>query len=250
MGIKFLCPNGHKLHVKSFLASQRGVCPHCAEKFIVPAQSLPDIRVESIGVKRDRRRIEADREIAAMERAGQDPAVATMAKNGEIVGTDRTVTSISGVVLSDPISEAPAAVWYVRINDGNQFGPAPADMMRRWLEEGRVTADSLVWREGWAEWGVAGRLFPQLSRPLDPPEIGPSAFAAFEQGLAEQVETLVPPAAIAADAGALVDEGRPIKSSSLAARRTAKQRSKLALIALVVAIVCLLPVFFFVLMQQ
>ncbi len=37
MGIRFLCPNGHKLNVKTFLAGKRGVCPQCGAKFDIPA---------------------------------------------------------------------------------------------------------------------------------------------------------------------------------------------------------------------
>ncbi len=36
MGIRFNCPNGHKLNVKEFLAGKRGVCPQCGAKFIIP----------------------------------------------------------------------------------------------------------------------------------------------------------------------------------------------------------------------
>ena len=36
MGIRFTCPNGHKLHVKTFLAGKRGVCPNCGAKFVIP----------------------------------------------------------------------------------------------------------------------------------------------------------------------------------------------------------------------
>jgi hypothetical protein len=36
MGIRFNCPNGHKLNVKEFLAGKRGVCPQCGTKFIIP----------------------------------------------------------------------------------------------------------------------------------------------------------------------------------------------------------------------
>ena len=36
MGIKFRCPNGHKLHVKSFLAGKKGVCPKCGIRVDVP----------------------------------------------------------------------------------------------------------------------------------------------------------------------------------------------------------------------
>jgi hypothetical protein len=34
--------------------------------------------------------------------------------------------------------------------------------MRKWIAEGRISSDSLVWREGWADWKSAGQLFPHL----------------------------------------------------------------------------------------
>jgi len=42
MGIRFTCPNGHKLHVKAFLAGKRGVCPQCGAKILIPAEE-PDL---------------------------------------------------------------------------------------------------------------------------------------------------------------------------------------------------------------
>ena len=36
MGIRFSCPNGHKLNVKTFLAGKRAICPDCGAKVIVP----------------------------------------------------------------------------------------------------------------------------------------------------------------------------------------------------------------------
>ena len=41
MGIRFLCPNGHKLNVKSFLAGKRAVCPQCGAKVLVPNEAEP-----------------------------------------------------------------------------------------------------------------------------------------------------------------------------------------------------------------
>lgn len=35
--------------------------------------------------------------------------------------------------------------------------------MRKWIAEGRVSSDSLVWREGWTDWRDAGQLFPALA---------------------------------------------------------------------------------------
>jgi hypothetical protein len=74
-------------------------------------------------------------------------------------------------VAPDPIAAAPHAVWYVRPASGGQFGPAAGDIMRQWINEGRVAADSLVWQEGWPDWQTAGAVFPQLAN-------NPSAFPA------------------------------------------------------------------------
>jgi hypothetical protein len=40
MGIRFLCPSGHKLNVKNYLAGKRAICPQCGAKVIVP--DLPE----------------------------------------------------------------------------------------------------------------------------------------------------------------------------------------------------------------
>ncbi len=53
-------------------------------------------------------------------------------------------------------------IWYVRPASGGQFGPAPGELMKTWLSEGRVSADSLVWREGWRDWQEAAQVFPKL----------------------------------------------------------------------------------------
>jgi hypothetical protein len=39
MGIRFLCPNGHKLNVKADLAGKRASCPECGAKLMIPAAS-------------------------------------------------------------------------------------------------------------------------------------------------------------------------------------------------------------------
>jgi hypothetical protein len=75
--------------------------------------------------------------------------------------------------VADPLAEDSEAVWYVRPPDGDQFGPASADVMRGWIDEGRVTGESLVWREGWRDWVKAAAVLPQLGagRPPGPTEI-------------------------------------------------------------------------------
>jgi len=68
---------------------------------------------------------------------------------------------------ADPLSEAGDAVWYVRPPSGGQYGPATAKLMRQWLAEGRISPDTLVWREGWRDWQQASAVFRQL-RSTDP----------------------------------------------------------------------------------
>ena len=39
MGIRFYCPNGHKLNVKDFQAGRNGICPFCGSKMQIPLES-------------------------------------------------------------------------------------------------------------------------------------------------------------------------------------------------------------------
>lgn len=81
----------------------------------------------------------------------------------------------------DPIDEAPQSIWYVRPPSGGQYGPARGDIMRKWLGEGRVSPDSLVWREGWQDWRLAADAFPSLGAAVTPPmpaPVTPATYAA------------------------------------------------------------------------
>ena len=170
MGIKFLCPGGHKLHVKSYLAGHRGVCPQCGQRFLVPSESLPNIRVEPLELTPEEMAGSARPQALDMEPGdasavapGQQTASAVAprpsAPPSEAVGDSRTESRWSG----DPLAEAPQAVWYLRLASGDQYGPAKADLMRRWLDEGRVPAEGYVWREGWTDWrSRRASSFPQL----------------------------------------------------------------------------------------
>ena len=155
MGIRFYCPNGHKLNVKAFLAGKRGICPHCDARFDIPHES----------------QIPGD---APPDRSGQteeQPAISMAAAVGiaaaQGIDLESSVTMQATAVPGDPITEAPDAVWYVRPPAGGQFGPARGDVLRQWLQEGRVSADSMVWREGWTDWKTAGPIFPELD-PIPP----------------------------------------------------------------------------------
>lgn len=101
------------------------------------------------------------------------PASVGPASQGPVTGASRTASvpaapSVSppqppAGTASNPIDESPGSSWYVQPPSGGQYGPARGDIMRKWLDEGRVSADSLVWREGWDDWRLAGTVFPELS---------------------------------------------------------------------------------------
>jgi uncharacterized RDD family membrane protein YckC len=53
--------------------------------------------------------------------------------------------------------------------DGKPYGPVPEDQVRRWLTEGRATADTMAQRSGETEWRKLGD-FPEFSsKPQEKP---------------------------------------------------------------------------------
>lgn len=144
MGIRFRCPNGHKLNVKAFQTGMRGVCPYCGAKFTVPAEGT-----QPPTDKPPTDKLPADKP----ESGGQ------LEEGGQTKGGKR----IKKAGTADPLVEEPDAVWYVRPPSGGQFGPADGNAMRDWLKDGRITADALVWREGWPDWVEAVTVFPKLA---------------------------------------------------------------------------------------
>jgi len=89
----------------------------------------------------------------------------------------------------DHIEESPDSSWYVRPPSGGQYGPARGNIMRKWITEGRVSADSLVWREGWDDWLTANEAFPSLGSPATPPVPAPApAPAAYNPPLPAAAE--------------------------------------------------------------
>ena len=197
MGIRFYCPNGHKLHVKDFQAGQKGICPVCGTKMQIPqtstrpssrqeeAQSLggaaegaasglaaetspptvaPPLAPPSTAAKPA---AEVPGQLPVSVPAGPEAATSRSSAAATFADSPPPAAVAGGGV--DPLAEAGDVVWYVRPASGGQFGPATADVMRNWLDEGRISADTLVWREGWRDWQEAGGVFPQLStRPTVP----------------------------------------------------------------------------------
>ncbi len=175
MGIKFRCPNGHKLNVKSFLAGKRGVCPKCGTSMRIPMESTRQQDPASAADEGEGDDLLDEAKFPAPGRAAEQRPSAANPVAPVAVATVSIPAAIPVAAAVDPIAESPAAVWYVRPPGGDQYGPARGDIMRRWIAEGRVSTDSLVWREGWSDWLTAADVFPSLRPASTPPSTAPTA---------------------------------------------------------------------------
>jgi len=141
MGIRFLCEHCSKrLNIKSFLAGKKGICPHCGGRIRIPYKNeLPD----------------AEAAVASGHVASAN------ADEGVVVRG-----SLAGSPTEEASQEKP---WYVSPPGSGQFGPADRTLVEQWIEEGRVTAATLVWQEGWSDWQRADHYFVQLqlTQPSD-----------------------------------------------------------------------------------
>ncbi|MDD4787808.1 MAG: DUF4339 domain-containing protein [Pirellulales bacterium] len=192
--------------MKAFLAGRRGICPYCGVKFTIPSESTapeagkpPDASESPVDAappgpaadpasqfERDLELHVAGPQESAVPVGGQaghataseepdlqraapaGPADAAAANLAEMSGgEDPAVPLRPAAPIVDPLAEAPAAVWYVRPPSGGQFGPAQPDMVQTWLNEGRISSETFVWREGWADWREAGSVFPALQPAAD-----------------------------------------------------------------------------------
>src|SRR5262249_38518914 len=137
--------------------------------------------------------------------------------------------SVAPAAPIDPLNEAPEACWYVRPPTGGQYGPAKPNTMRQWIAEGRVTGDSLVWRERWPDWKLANATFPNLG--------GPGALAAASMG-----GPAITAATVADDPFAGIGPSSPSAGGdrrSVAARRSDGTGRVVAIAALCIALVVL-----------
>lgn len=163
MGIRFLCPNGHQLNVKTFLAGKRAICPKCGVKLIVPKESSAADQTSSVEGEIEMAMAETSEAPPEAEGPPSQPIPTQVAS--QPLGADRASADASPAPRLDILEEAPNAVWYVAPKDADQLGPIDPQAVRGWIVEGRIAADSLVWRQDWPDWRRADEVFEPL-RPV------------------------------------------------------------------------------------
>jgi len=184
MGIRFHCPNGHRLNVKAYLAGHRGICPECGVSMLIPQTSNVE---SSSGVENASEVAETTAELvnpAVAESTNSKPAA-----NGRGTAdrrTDNLLKAATPQAASDLSANPPApsmpntstkppkaqqtpsvsTLWFVRPPAGGQFGPADEATLICWTHENRIVADTYLWREGWPEWRRAGDVSSSLPEPV------------------------------------------------------------------------------------
>jgi hypothetical protein len=153
MGIRFYCPAcDKKINVKEHQAGLRGICPKCGAGVDIPRVSEPK-RPKQVGDARPSL-IPIPGEVPGA--AGEQTLSAVLPKVGRLL-------NVSLDPPLDPIEQAPQSQWYV-VPPGatDPFGPADGKLLRQWMQEGRVGARSMVWRQDWADWRKAGTIWSEL----------------------------------------------------------------------------------------
>ena len=150
MGIRFYCPNGHKLNVKEKLAGKRGICPQCGVKLLIPPKSTrPSSREE---------RTQQDLLAGGAGGNPNDFDVFTAYRPAETFG-GHGVTALPSSAGDDS-----NVVWYVQFPDGQRYGPATLPIIQSWIQERRISPTMLVWREDWQDWLEARHVFPEVEQ--------------------------------------------------------------------------------------
>jgi GYF domain 2 len=140
MGIRFLCPSGHKLNVKSFLAGKRGICPHCGAKFEIPFESVasappPPAAGRSVAASNARSAAKAGPVAQTTSSAGSPaiaaPAIASSplapvspaAPGISMTGADKAGPAAPAGI--PPVASTPAAATAVKPTAVSPLSPAP-----------------------------------------------------------------------------------------------------------------------------
>jgi hypothetical protein len=224
MGIRFQCPAcGAKLNVKSELSGKRGVCPKCQAKIQIPAESI--------------------------EAAESSPAPAPA---GPVVvsSEDRSVpTPVPPPPPTPVVSAAPKeSKWFVRPPSGGQYGPAAEGVLRQWITEGRITPDTLVWREGDPEWLKASAAFPELAAIVAPVVSGADVVRPVSMGPTIGPSTAAPMSTVAGSTE--FDAAAAATAMLMARRKRARSTGLMIMGVLIVAVLILLPILIYVLMSS
>ncbi len=159
MGVRFACHGcGKGLNIKTDLAGKRGKCPHCGLRFRIPhedqALSIPlDDQLQAAP--------DAPAQHSSQQHLSEQPLSEPAANEPAANEPAANEPAADESAEFNPLEEADV-VWYVRPPTGGRYGPATGPTVIGWIDEGRVTSDTLLWRDGWPQWRECKEVIPGL----------------------------------------------------------------------------------------
>jgi hypothetical protein len=177
MGIHFACHHcNYALHVKDFQGGKRGRCPECKGPFRIPLEDashsseVVDAEAElmSSSAKAGGKASVMEPSMELEHSTGVEQALGLKSSRpakGELSNRQSSqVNKAKSEMAPLPavLANSLGAKWFVRPPTGGQFGPASSQLLMDWIQERRVTSDSLLWKEGTPNWQLASDLLPEL----------------------------------------------------------------------------------------
>lgn len=178
MGIRFRCHGcDHTIHVKDYLAGKRGKCPDCGMSLRIPDDgNATSYAVQTTGEARSSSRLtdtaetksnRTENSLSQNDRSprtkpatvqpsphanspSQHSAAMHSAPSSSGVRAEPINQSSSNAPVSPPRKSAPSATafpagnYFVQPPSGGTYGPVEADVLVDWIEQNRLTRDSLI----------------------------------------------------------------------------------------------------------
>jgi hypothetical protein len=136
--------------------------------------------------------------------------------------------------------------WFVRPPSGGQYGPAAEIVLRQWIQEGRITPDTLVWREGDPEWKPASAYFSEMSGGPAPLSMA----APSQRAMTPAIGPVATPNAPTPKGAGELDAASAATAMLIARRKRARSTGLLMMGILIVLVLVLLPILIYVLTNQ
>ncbi len=166
MGIRFFCPNGHKMNVKAHLAGKTGFCPECGARMKIPFEDTRPSSKSGAGQHKDAGQHKESRPSRPEAGGFQDGAAAGIDRPNMAAMPSTTAKTLpvntGSTSKKNPLLLDQTLIWYLQIPGGTQYGPVDSLVVSNWIRERRVAPEMLVWREDWPEWKEARLVFPEI----------------------------------------------------------------------------------------
>jgi predicted Zn finger-like uncharacterized protein len=180
MPIQVACTScAGRFRVPDNVAGKKIRCPKCKEVINVPATAAADAETPTV---------QAPSKPANTPAASKSTAPAKSAAAKPTSAKPETESPKSVAAQKPAPAQKPAAVtkpaapasnnWFLKTEDGESYGPVSKDELDSWYDEGRVTIDCQVLREGSEQWQWASELYPELDPAASTPAAAEPAVSA------------------------------------------------------------------------